>query len=154
MKLISPAFDNNGKIPSKYTCDGANVSPPLKISDVPAGAKVLVLIMDDPDVPAQVRPERMWDHWIVFNIPPTKTEIAEGENPGTKGKGSYPKLEYGGPCPPPQFEPKEHRYFFKLYALDAKLNLPEGATKAQVEKAMQNHILAEAKLIGKYQRVG
>lgn len=152
MKLTSPAFRHDGVIPSKYTCDGANVSPPLEISDVPKSAKALVLIMDDPDVPAQVMPDRMWDHWVRFNIPVSKTKIAEGEEPGTPGKNSYGRGTYGGPCPPPQFEPKQHRYFFKLYALDSELNLPEGATKKDVEHAMKGQIVAEAVLMGMYQR--
>jgi len=152
MKLTSTAFEHQGKIPSKYTCDGDNVSPPLAIADVPAEAKVLVLIMDDPDVPAAVRPEQMWDHWVLFNIP-IITEIAEGQNPGVLGKNSGGKLAYGGPCPPPQYEPKEHRYFFKLYALDSELSLPEGSTKKEVEDAMQGHIIEETQLMGKYQRV-
>jgi len=152
MKLTSPAFDNNGKITSKYTCDGAGISPPLKISDVPVNAKALVLIMDDPDIPAFVKEKfkiEMWDHWILFNIPAGTKEIQEGKSVGTKGKGTYPHLNYGSPCPPD----KEHRYFFKLYALDAKLDLPEGATKAQVEEAMQGHILAKTELIGRYERI-
>ena len=152
MKLTSPAFGHNGKIPSKYTCDGAGISPPLKISDVPANAKALVFIMDDPDIPAFVKEKfkiEMWDHWILFNIPIGTKEIQEGKSVGTKGKGTYPHLNYGGPCPPD----KEHRYFFKLYALDVKLDLPEGATKAQVEKAMQGHILAKTELVGRYERI-
>jgi hypothetical protein len=153
MELTSPTFHHNERIPSKYTCDGENISPPLVISDVPDEAKSLVLIMDDPDVPPEIRPERMWDHWIIYNIPPETTRIGEGKNPpGTMGKNSYGKQEYGGPCPPPQYEPKEHRYFFKLYALDIMLELPEGATKREVERAMEGHIIAETTLIARYQR--
>jgi hypothetical protein len=153
MKLTSPAFSEGSEIPSQYTCDGVNTNPQLDIADVPASAKSLVLIMDDPDVPAAVRPERMWDHWVVFNIPPETTSIPAGQNPpGIAGKNSGGKLAYGGPCPPPQFEPSRHRYFFKLYALDAMLDLKEGATKAEVEQAMRGHIVAEAKLMGTYQR--
>lgn len=149
MKLTSTAFEHQGKIPSQYTCDGANINPPLIISEVPAQAKSLALIMDDPDVPKRLRQDGMWDHWIVFNIPPTLTEVKEGEEPeGIHGLGTSGNLDYFGPCPPD----REHRYFFKLYALDSQLNLPPKATKQQVEKAMQGHILAQAELMGKYQR--
>jgi len=153
MKLTSPIFENNEKIPRKYTCDGENINPPLTISNIPGNTKSLVLIMDDPDVPAQVRPEQIWDHWIVFNIPPETLEIKENSNPGIKGKGSYSHLNYGGPCPPSQYEPKEHRYFFKLYALDITLNLKEGATKKEIEDAMKEHIIEETELVGRYQRI-
>ncbi len=151
MLLTSPVFKHNTSIPPKYTCDGSNVSPPLEISDVPVNAKSLALIMDDPDIPDFVKQKfgiQVWDHWIVFNIPPTKTKIAEGENPGTKGKGTYPHLNYGGPCPPD----REHRYFFKLYALDARLDLPEGSDKKQLEAAMKGHIIEQCELVGRYER--
>lgn len=150
MKLTSPAFEHEGKIPAKYTCDGENINPPLKIADVPSGAKSLVLIMDDPDVPKYLRKDGMWDHWVVFNIPPGVREIKEGEEPqGTHGIGTGSNLNYMGPCPPD----REHRYFFKLYALDTELNLPEKATKQQIEKAMEGHILAETQLMGRYKRL-
>ncbi len=153
MKLTSSAFTEGAKIPSKYTCDGQNVNPPLTISDVPAKAKSLVLIMDDPDIPDFVKQKfgiQVWDHWIVFNVPPETREIPEGKNPpGVVGRNTGGNNSYGGPCPPD----REHRYFFKLYALNTELDLPEGATKAEVEKAMKNHILAEAKLMGRYERV-
>lgn len=150
MKLTSPAFEHEGKIPVKYTCDGGNMNPPLTIADVPSGAKSLVLIMDDPDVPKHLRKDGMWDHWVVFNIPPGIREIKEGEEPqGTHGIGTGCNLNYMGPCPPD----REHRYFFKLYALDTELSLPEKATKQQVEKAMEGHILAETQLMGRYKRL-
>lgn len=152
MQLISSVFAHNGRIPSTYTCDGENVSPPLRIENAPEATKSFVLIVDDPDVPAQVRPEQMWDHWIVFNIPGSTTDIAENTQPGTAGQGSYPHMSYGGPCPPAQYEPTEHRYFFKLYALDTTLDLPEGATKAEVEAAMEGHIIEQTELIGRYER--
>lgn len=152
MKLTCSAFAHNGKIPSKYTCDGANINPPLTIEDVPAGAESLVLLMDDPDIPDFVKQKYgilVWDHWTIFNIPPTTTEIAEGQTPaGVQGKNTGGKNAYGGPCPPD----REHRYFFKLYALDTTLNLPAGASKAEVEKAMEGHIVAEAELVGRYER--
>jgi Raf kinase inhibitor-like YbhB/YbcL family protein len=149
MKLTSPAFDPDGKIPSKYTCDGENINPPLIISDVPDRAASFVLIMDDPDVPKRLRADGMWDHWVVFNIPPSTREIVEGEEPqGTHGMGTSGNLSYFGPCPPD----REHRYFFKLYALDTELTLAEKATKHQVERAMEGHILARAELMGRYER--
>ncbi|MEK6809759.1 MAG: YbhB/YbcL family Raf kinase inhibitor-like protein [Nanoarchaeota archaeon] len=152
MKLISNAFENNTLIPLKYTCDGDNINLPLSFSDVPAKTVSLVLIMDDPDIPDFVKQRfgiKVWDHWIVFNIPPETREVVEGKNPpGDLGKNTGGKNAYGGPCPPD----REHRYFFKLYALDTELNLPEGSSKAEVEGAMKGHILAEAKLMGRYER--
>ena len=150
MKLESSVFRHEGSIPLKYTCDGENISPPLKISDVPEGAMSLVLIMDDPDVPKDIRPDGMWDHWLVWNIPPETTEILEGEEPkGVIGKNTGGRFGYGGPCPPD----REHRYFFKLYALDTMLDLPaETTTKADLEAAMQGHILDQAELMGRYNR--
>tara|TARA_Y100000310_G_scaffold89923_1_gene87148 strand:- start:97944 stop:98405 length:462 start_codon:yes stop_codon:yes gene_type:complete len=152
MKLTSSAFTHEEFIPDKYTCEGENINPPFLIEGTPDGTKSFAIIMDDPDVPAEVRPEQLWDHWIVFNIPGDTVEITENSNPGVKGKGSYPHLNYGGPCPPPQYSPTTHRYFFKLYALDIMLDLPEGATKKQVEEAMQGHILEQTALMGKYDR--
>ncbi|MDO8752063.1 MAG: YbhB/YbcL family Raf kinase inhibitor-like protein, partial [Candidatus Wolfebacteria bacterium] len=111
MKLTSSAFLHNGKIPAKYTCDGEDMNPPLAISGIPEGAKSLVLIMDDPDVPKNLRADGMWVHWVVFNIPPDVKDIAEGVEPaGVHGKGTSGDLAYQGPCPPD----REHRYFFKL----------------------------------------
>ena len=147
MKLTSPVFENFGPIPAKYTCDGENINPPLEISQVPDEAKSLVLIMDDPDA---VKPAgKVWDHWIVYNIPPSVSVINEGEEPaGTHGKGTGGNSDYYGPCPPDG----EHRYFFKVYALDIELDLPAGATKQEVLTAMTDHILAEAELVGLYNR--
>lgn len=136
-------------IPVKYTCNGENINPPLEFVEVPEEAVSLVLIMDDPDVPVQVREDRMWNHWIKFNIPPTTRGVAENSEPaGVAGIGTSENLKYHGPCPPDT----EHRYFFKLYALDTELDLPEGATKKEVEKAMTNHIIAQAQLIGLYEQ--
>jgi len=149
MQLTSPAFVHEGRIPPRYTCDGPNICPPLKIAGVPQEARSLVLIMDDPDVPKHLRADGMWDHWVVFNIEPSLTVIEEGQEPeGTPGVGTGGNLKYYGPCPPD----REHRYFFKLYALDTKLDLGAKATKPQVEKAMQSHILAQTELMGKYER--
>ncbi len=149
MKIISDAFKNNEMIPAKYTCNGENINPPLEFVDVPEEAVSLILIMDDPDVPVQLREDRMWDHWIKFNIPPTVQKIEEGSEPvGVAGIGTSGNLKYHGPCPPDT----KHRYFFKLYALDTKLDLPEGVTKKEVEQAMANHIIAQAQLIGLYEQ--
>jgi len=141
---ISTIFPNNGKIPSKYTCDGENISIPLEIIDIPEQAKTIAIIADDPDAPSG-----MWVHWVVWNIPvngKSKT-IAEGESSGTEGITDFGSKGYGGPCPPSG----EHRYFFKVYALDTELNL-EDATKSDLEKAMKDHIIQEAELIGTYER--
>ncbi len=152
MKLTSPAFQQNGKIPSKYTCDGENINPPLLIADVPKSVKSLVLLMDDPDIPEIAKKNfnvEVWDHWVVFNMPPTLRTIEEGENPpGILGKNTRGNITYGGPCPPD----REHRYFFRLYALDIMLNLKEGATKNEVEQAMRGHVLEQTELIGRYER--
>jgi Raf kinase inhibitor-like YbhB/YbcL family protein len=150
MRLASPAFEHGGNIPSKYTCDGENISPPLTISDVPPGTRSLALIMDDPDVPKHLRADGMWDHWVVFNIPAGIPDIKEGTEPdGIHGIGTGGNTNYFGPCPPD----REHRYFFKLYALDIELDLPERATKQQLEKAIEGHIIEKAELLGRYERV-
>jgi Raf kinase inhibitor-like YbhB/YbcL family protein len=153
MKLTSPAFKPNGHIPSRYTCEGDDVSPPLAWDGVPQGAKSLALIVDDPDAPDPKAPQRVWVHWVVYNIPPDtkslpenagKTELPQGT---AIGLNDYTKAGYGGPCPPIG----RHRYFHKLYALDSALDLKE-ATKAQLEQAMKGHVLANAQLIGTYQK--
>lgn len=156
LKLSSSAFEDGGMIPSKYTCDGdSNLSPPLSISGVPKEAKSLVLIMDDPDIP-QVKKEEFgidsFDHWTLFNIPPETRLIAEGETVGTPGVTTMGKLSYTGPCPPPEYEPAEHRYIFKLFALSDELSLTPGATKKEVLDEIQPYVLAEAELIGRYAR--
>lgn len=150
MKLESAAFEHEGVIPSKYTCDGENISPPLRIADVRGEVKSLALIMDDPDVPKNLRPDGMWDHWLVWNIPPETTEIPEGQKPaGVVGKNTGGSFGYRGPCPPD----REHRYFFKLYALDTMLDLsPEMATKTDLEEAMEGHTLERTELMGRYNR--
>jgi len=142
LHVSSPAFEYNALIPAKYTCDGDDVSPPLTISGIPEGTKSLVLIVDDPDAPMGT-----WDHWLVWNIPPTRS-IAEDTVPGTEGVNTYRRHSYGGPCPPSG----THRYFFKVYALDTLLSLGSNATKRDVEKAMQDHVLAKGELIGLYRR--
>lgn len=155
MKLTSTAFEHEGTIPSKYTCDGKNSSSPLAISGIPENAKTLALIMDDPDIPEEVKQKmgiQVFDHWVAFNIPPDTTDIPEGTEPGTQGNNSAGKPGYTGPCPPPQYTPREHRYFFKLYALATTLDLAAGCSKQDVETAMRGHVLAEATLMGRYQR--
>ena len=149
MQLNSLAFNYNEAIPTKYTCDGENVSPPFVISDVPEGTQSLALIMDDPDVPTTVQSDGVWNHWVVFNIPPDTKEIVEGQEPaGVHGKGTSGDAGYYGPCPPD----REHRYFFKIYALDTMLDLPEGSSKADVERVMEGHTLDKAELVGRYER--
>jgi Raf kinase inhibitor-like YbhB/YbcL family protein len=145
MIISSFAFQNNGYIPSKYSCDGENINPPLEVQDVPPEAKSLVLIVDDPDVPGGT-----WVHWTVWNIDPKTSQISEHSVPSqaTEGKTSFGKPGYGGPCPPSG----THRYFFKLYALDTMLSLDSSATKQDLERSMQNHVLLQSELIGLYQR--
>ena len=153
MTLTSPAFKPNGQIPSKYTCEGDDISPPVAWNGVPEGTKSLVLIIDDPDAPDPKAPQRVWVHWVVYNIPPdakslpentSKTGLAQGT---VIGLNDFKKTAYGGPCPPIG----RHRYFHKLYALDSTLDL-KGATKSQVEQAMKGHVLGNAELIGTYQK--
>lgn len=144
MLLTSPVFAEGGSIPRRYTCDGDDVSPPLEIQGVPEGAGSLVLIMDDPDAPRGV-----WDHWVVYDIPPDVTTIPEGvESLGTSGRNSWGRLGYGGPCPPSGV----HRYVFQVFALDGPLGLREGATKARVLEAAEPRTLARARLVGRYGR--
>jgi Raf kinase inhibitor-like YbhB/YbcL family protein len=150
MKIASSAFKEGERIPSKYTCDGQDVSPPLEWNPAPAGTASFSLICDDPDAPG-----RTWVHWVVYDIPPHMNNLPENVRPEgemgsgiRQGKNDWQKLGYGGPCPPSG----THRYYFKLYALDTELNLKPGATKEQLLQAMKGHILAEAQLMGKYQR--
>jgi Raf kinase inhibitor-like YbhB/YbcL family protein len=149
--ISSPSFQNGKDIPKKFTCDGDDVSPALSWTDPPQGVKSFALIADDPDAPRGT-----WTHWVLFDLPPSTSNLAEGvpkvgELPdgGRQGVNDFPKIGYGGPCPPPG---KPHRYFFKLYALDNKLNLKAGASKQEVEQAIQNHILGKAESMGKYGR--
>jgi Raf kinase inhibitor-like YbhB/YbcL family protein len=142
LAVTSRVFENNGLIPSKYTCDGDNVNPPLKIQGLPDGTVSLVLIVDDPDAPMGT-----WDHWVVWNIPPTE-EIKENSVPGIEGLNSSRRNSYGGPCPPSG----THRYFFKVYALDTKLDLRPNSRKRDIEKVMEGHILAKAQIVGLYKR--
>ena len=147
MKLLSPAFKHLSSIPEKYTCEGANVNPPLEWLDLPPKTVSLVLIMDDPDVPAFVRKDQMYVHWVIYNIPQTASRIQEHSTPpGIQGRGTGGVMHYDGPCPPD----REHRYFFKLYTLDELLSLPPGASKKEVENGMKGHVIAQTELIGLY----
>ncbi len=150
MELKSSAFGSGEMIPVKYTCDGADFSPPLEWTAGPAGTRSFALICDDPDAPMGT-----WVHWVIYDIPATAAMLAEGitrdrELPGggTQGVNDFRRIGYGGPCPPGG----THRYFFRLYALDAVLGLKPGITKDQLLKAMKGHILAEAQLMGTYKR--
>lgn len=153
MTLASPAFPDGGTIPSAYTCDGVNISPPLSIDGVPEGAAALILVMDDPDVPKVLRSDGMFDHWVVYGIDPGTKEIEEGTAPGSLGLNGRGEASYTGPCPPSEYEPSEHRYFFRLYALDTALAFEKAPSKEDVLEALAGHVIAEATLMGKYKRV-
>ena len=151
LQISSTAFSAGEAIPKESTCDGPDISPQLKWDDPSANTQAFALIMDDPDAPAGT-----WVHWVLYDLPANTRELPEGvakqdqlSSGARQGRNDFGKIGYGGPCPPPG---KAHRYFFKLYALDAKLGLRAGATKADVERAMKGHILAQAELIGKYGR--
>ena len=145
MKINSLAFNNGKSIPSQYTCDGEGVNPELVFSDVPTGAKSLALIMDDPDSPTGI-----WTHWLLWNISPNIKEISEGKVPrgAVQGETTFGASHYGGPCP----GKGNHRYFFKLYALDTMLNIPAGTVKDKFIEIMKGHIIAEAEMYGWYER--
>ena len=153
-KITASAFADGQEIPSKYTCDGDDVSPALVWEGLPPGTKSLVLIVDDPDAPDPKAPKMTWVHWVLYNLPASCTGLDAGVPPsalppGTKqGQNDWKRTGYGGPCPPIG----RHRYFHKLYALDTELPDLGTAPKSAVEKAMTGHVLAEAQLIGTYQR--
>jgi Raf kinase inhibitor-like YbhB/YbcL family protein len=150
LKLQVNAFNNEGDIPSKFTCEGANVSPGMAWSGVPEGTKSLALIVDDPDAPDPAKPEKVFTHWVIYNIPPTLTKLGEGEHSfprGTQhGSNDFSKTDYSGPCPPIG----KHRYFFKLYALDTNFHFMVRPSRADLEKEMANHILGQSEVIGLY----
>ncbi|MFO1371719.1 MAG: YbhB/YbcL family Raf kinase inhibitor-like protein [Candidatus Competibacteraceae bacterium] len=154
LMLTSPLFNHNEGMPARLTCDGQDLSPALRWSGVPAGAKSLVLIVDDPDAPDPAAPRMTWVHWVLYNIPPATTELAEGvatrDLPaGTlEGLNDWRRTGYGGPCPPIG----RHRYFHKLYALDKVLPDLHKPTKPALEHAMSGHVLASTELVGTYQR--
>ena len=150
MQVTSTAFKEGQPIPRPYTCDGVNISPPLEWNGAPKSAKTIAIIADDPDAPSGT-----WVHWVVYNLPAENIGLVENlpatedlKAGGFQGKNDFQKIGYGGPCPPSG----THRYFFKVYALDNELPLKGGATKSDVEKAMQGHIVAQAQLMGTYQR--
>ena len=150
IKLSSTAFKDGEAIPSQYTCDGVNVSPPLEWSGVPKSAKTVAIIADDPDAPAGT-----WVHWVLYNLPGENIGMVENlpatdnlKAGGFQGKNDFEKIGYGGPCPPSG----THRYFFKIYALDIDLPLKAGATKVEVDKAMAGHVVAQGQLMGTYRR--
>ena len=145
LTIASPAFPHNGTIPSKHTCDGTDVNPPLSFGNIPERTRSLALIVDDPDAPRGT-----WVHWIVWNIGPETMSVAENSVPrdARQGTNDFRKQAYGGPCPPSG----THRYFFKLYALDTSLSLKAGAAKPQLEEAMKGHVLEMSELIGLYRR--
>lgn len=144
MKITSPSFENNSYMPAKFTCDGDDVNPCLIIENIPAGAKSLALIVDDPDAPAKI-----WVHWVVYDMG-IINRIEEDSVPGKQGVNDSNGKDWGGPCPPSG----THRYFFKVYALDKVLGLPEGIDKGTLEEAMGGHILGKAELVGLYKRKG
>ena len=151
MQISSPAFEEGAPIPQQYTCEGVDVSPALSWTEPPAGTKSFAVLCDDPDAPVGT-----WVHWVLYNLPADTRGLAEDIPKDTKlptgglhGTNDFGRVGYGGPCPPPG---PAHRYLFKLYALDGLLTLPPGATKAQLEEAMEGHILGRAELIGRYQR--
>ena len=144
MKVTSTAFTEGGNIPSKFTCDGSDTSPPLKVEGAPAEAKALLLVVDDPDAPSG-----LFTHWLVWNFDPKSGSIPEGSAPGgTEGKNDFGKTGYGGPCPPSG----SHRYYFRVYALDQPLNLKSGARRKEVDAAMKGHVIAQGELMGRYAR--
>jgi len=154
MQIHSTAFSDKGEIPQRYTCDGQDVSPPLAWSGVPRGTQSLVLIVDDPDAPDPAAPKRTWVHWVLYNLPPDSAGLAEGVAPddlpsgALQGRNDWKRTGYGGPCPPIG----RHRYFHKLYALDRVLPNLSQPDKAALLRAIEDHVLAEAVLVGTYQR--
>jgi hypothetical protein len=144
MKITSSAFQEGANIPSKFTCDAGDTNPPLQIAGVPAGAKSLALVVDDPDAPSG-----LFTHWMVWNISPQTNTVREGAAPTeVHGTNDFGKSGYGGPCPPSGM----HRYYFRIFALDRQLELPSGAKRSQLDAAMQGHVVAKGELMGRYSR--
>jgi hypothetical protein len=154
MSINSPAFNNNQAIPDQFTCAGSDISPALHWTNIPPAAKSLVLIVDDPDAPDPAAPKMTWVHWVLYNLPPECEGLGEAILPGAlpegtmQGLNDWKRTGYGGPCPPIG----RHRYFFKLYALDTVLTDLKKATKAQVETAMQGHVIESAQLVGTFEK--
>lgn len=152
LELTSPAFGSGEDIPARYTCEGSDVSPPLRWTDMPGGTQSLALILDDPDAPDPADPKTTWVHWVLYDIPPDAAGLPEdverhGLPAGARvGVNDWERQGYGGPCPPVG----RHRYFHKLYALDVKLGDLDGPTKEDLEAVMEGHVLARAELIGAY----
>jgi Raf kinase inhibitor-like YbhB/YbcL family protein len=151
LQLKTPTFESGAEIPMQFTCDGSDTSPPLGWNTPPEGTQSFALVMEDPDAP-----RRTWIHWVLYDLPATERDLPEGLPPeaelpsgARQGHNDFGRIGYGGPCPPPG---PEHRYYFKLYALDTRLQLKAGATRAQLERAMGTHILAHAELMGRYRR--
>lgn len=154
MKVTSSAFQQGGPIPAKYTCEGQDTSPPLAWSGAPSSAKSIAIIVDDPDAPDPAKPQRVYVHWVVYNIPGGTSSLPENASKSgmpkgaEQGKNDWGKPQYGGPCPPIG----RHRYFFKVYALDTTLSGLSGPAKADLERAMKGHILDSGELMGTYQK--
>jgi Raf kinase inhibitor-like YbhB/YbcL family protein len=152
IEVVSTAFHEGEALPTQYTCDGANISPPLRWGGIPKNSQSLALVCEDPDAPSGV-----FIHWVIFNLPPIVSDLPEAvptteelvESGAKQGRNDFGNVGYDGPCPPPG---KPHRYFFRLYALDTKLRLQAGATKREFERAAEGHILAEGSLMGTYKR--
>lgn len=153
--LTSSAFADNEIIPPQYTCDGDNINPPLSINGVPEGTKSLVLVMDDPDIPEEVKVSRgieKFDHWVIYNLPADAREVEAGASPGSAGINTAGQPSYTGPCPPADMEPREHRYIFRLYAISEELNFIKTPTLDEVEEAVKGMTLDSATLVGRYSR--
>ncbi len=154
LRIVSPAFENGGDVPAVHTCEGKDVSPPLGWSGVPASARSLALVVDDPDAPDPAAPRTTWVHWVLYDLPPTAPGLPEGVARAAlpagarEGTNDWRRTGYGGPCPPVG----RHRYFFKLYALDVALGDLGAPTKAMLEKAMAGHVVEKAELVGTYQK--
>jgi len=154
LKVTSSAFQQGGAIPARYTCEGQDLSPPLAWSGMPGNAKTIAVIVDDPDAPDPAKPQRVYVHWVVYNIPAATTSLAENASKtgmpkgALQGKNDWGKAAYGGPCPPIG----RHRYYFKLYALDTELTGLKDASKADLERAMNGHVLDTGELMGTYQK--
>ena len=151
MQLRSSAFRPGDDVPVEFTCDGANISPALTWTAPPAATQSLVLTVEDPDAP-----HHAWAHWLVYDLPPTERELPEAVAPraplpsgAQQGRNDFGQIGYGGPCPPPGHP---HRYFFKIYALDSRLDLPRGSSRVQLEQAMRGHVLASGEVMGRYHR--
>jgi Raf kinase inhibitor-like YbhB/YbcL family protein len=155
MKVTSQAFSDSGIIPQRYTCEGENINPPLNLTDLPEATKSLAIVVTDPDIPEQVKNSmdiEIFNHWIAFNIAPDTKQIEAGQSVGIQGENSSGNNGYTGPCPPAEYEPAEHRYIFRVYALDTELDLPIGTKKEALQEKMNSHVCAEAKLVGRYKK--